>query len=146
MDMIKSLKSERGISLIELLAALTIIGIVLVLLSSIFLSGLRIHKNITTQNLLQSEANYITSAISKTYYSNHNFELSFEDKNGDGENDIVLNDRIISNDMFLYSLSPTYATRSASPLTVTISIQEKSNPGNQVTVETMLRSITSSGE
>lgn len=64
------MRNERGVTLIELVAVLAIVGIILVLISSVFIGGLKASNRSTTNQQLQQEANYITEAIRNEYLKN----------------------------------------------------------------------------
>lgn len=61
------MKNERGVTLLELLATLVLVGVIIILFMSIFLNGLKTSKQITTKQELQQEANYIIETVRKEY-------------------------------------------------------------------------------
>ena len=61
------MKNEKGITLIELLGVLVILGIVLTLIGSIMVNSLKTSDRATTEQRLQQEANYITEKIRSEY-------------------------------------------------------------------------------
>ena len=59
------MKNERGITLVELLAVLAIGGIIIALLTSVFINGKKASDRGATNQMLQQEANYIMETIRK---------------------------------------------------------------------------------
>ncbi len=57
------MRNERGITLVELVAALAIAGIILILIGSVFMSGLKTSDRSKMNQKLQQEANYITELV-----------------------------------------------------------------------------------
>jgi prepilin-type N-terminal cleavage/methylation domain-containing protein len=55
--------NAKGLSLVELLAAISISSIVIASIYGVFLSGLNAYKRINIENQLRSEADYIVAAI-----------------------------------------------------------------------------------
>ena len=61
------MKNERGLTLVELLAVLALVGILMTLLTTIFLSSIKASdRNIINQKL-QQEGNYITEVVRNEY-------------------------------------------------------------------------------
>lgn len=58
---------EKGITLVELLAALALFGIISVLLWNLFFQALNFNDRAVTQNQLQQEANLIVSTIQQLH-------------------------------------------------------------------------------
>lgn len=71
------MKNEKGITLVELLASLAIVGIIIVLIASVLSNGTNSSKRTETKQRLQQEANYIVEVIRKDYlkYENTIIEL-----------------------------------------------------------------------
>jgi type II secretory pathway pseudopilin PulG len=61
--------NANGLSLVELLAAITISSFILVSIYGVFFSGLNAYKRIFIENQLRSEADYIIAAIMNKLYA-----------------------------------------------------------------------------
>ncbi|WP_438311213.1 prepilin-type N-terminal cleavage/methylation domain-containing protein [Sporosarcina sp. FA9] len=61
------MRNERGLTLVELLAVLALVGIVMTLLISVFINGSKASNRIATNQQLQQEANYITEVVRREY-------------------------------------------------------------------------------
>ncbi|WP_199425647.1 PilW family protein [Thermaerobacillus caldiproteolyticus] len=60
--------NEKGISLVELLAAITISSFILSSIYGVFLSGINAYKRIGIENQLRSEADYVVATIMNRLY------------------------------------------------------------------------------
>jgi prepilin-type N-terminal cleavage/methylation domain-containing protein len=60
--------NAKGLSLVELLAAMTISSLILASIYGVFLSGLNAYKRINIENQLRSEADYLVAAIMNKLY------------------------------------------------------------------------------
>ncbi|MEH7122296.1 prepilin-type N-terminal cleavage/methylation domain-containing protein [Bacillus sp. JJ1503] len=69
------INSEKGLTLIELLATLTISIIILGSIYGVLVSVNKNYKNLSEKNLLRQEANLIVTTIKKTYLANSVFIL-----------------------------------------------------------------------
>ncbi len=61
------MRNERGLTLVELLAVLVILGVIMTLLGSVLVNGMKASDRSATNQRLQQEANYIAEAIRKEY-------------------------------------------------------------------------------
>ncbi|WP_415579221.1 type II secretion system protein, partial [Filibacter tadaridae] len=61
------MKNERGLTLVELLAVLAIVGVIMALLGSVLINGIKASNRTTTRQQLQQEANYITEVVRNEY-------------------------------------------------------------------------------
>ena len=61
----KQIKNQSGITLIEVLATITILSIVSVIIYNVFSNGLRYSSQAEDTVLIQQEANYLLTAIKK---------------------------------------------------------------------------------
>lgn len=100
------MKNEKGITLVELLAALAILGIIVVVIVSVLSTGTTASNKTATKQQLQQEANLIVEVLRSEYLksNNHVFNLSIEDE--DGEQILLLDSRPISQG-YTYSFSDT---------------------------------------
>lgn len=90
------MKNNHGITLVELLAALALLGIILTLSISIFMNGAHSAERTSTKQLLQQEANLVIQTIRKEYLTNSDdpFPVAVEMEE-DGQK-LYIADRLIS--------------------------------------------------
>ncbi len=61
------MKNERGLTLVELLAVLVILGVIMALLGTVLINGMKASSRTATNQQLQQEANYIVETVRKKY-------------------------------------------------------------------------------
>lgn len=100
------MKDEKGITLVELLAALAILGIIVVVIASVISTGTKASNKTATKQQLQQEANLIVEVLRSEYLesNNHVFDLSIEEEGG--EQILLLDSRPISQG-YTYRFSDT---------------------------------------
>lgn len=108
------MKNERGLTLVELLAVLTIFGVIMLIFGSILIDGMKASdRNITNQRL-QQEANYITEKVREEYLKGPkeviSSEIFLEVKPENGGKILKLNDVTIS-EGFTYDLETEILNR-----------------------------------
>lgn len=87
---------QNGFTLIELVVALGIMGMVFTLLFSVFYSGIHQGEIEKKEVYLQQEANYVVTALRKAHLNDNQYTISISDS------EIVLNGTVIS-DEFHYN-------------------------------------------
>ncbi|MET3697376.1 prepilin-type N-terminal cleavage/methylation domain-containing protein [Bacillus oleivorans] len=135
------IKNEKGLTLIELLGAIAIFGIVITVIFSFFSFGANGYQKGEMMVRLQNEANRIMTALTVAYYSEGNFTVESGDENGDGRADITLNGAVISDTTLLYSLSPEEITSNDEPVELVLTVTDLMNPAEAITLKTYLRSV-----
>ncbi|MGH2318316.1 PilW family protein [Planococcus sp. SE5232] len=90
------MKNEKGITLVELLAALAILGIIVIVIASVLSTGTTASNKTATKQQLQQEANLVVEVLRSEYLKSDNqvFFLSVEESNG--EQILLLDSRPIS--------------------------------------------------
>ncbi|WP_223638394.1 PilW family protein [Planococcus sp. 4-30] len=90
------MKNEKGITLVELLAALAILGIIVIVIASVLSTGTTASNKTATKQQLQQEANLVVEVLRSEYLKSDNqvFVLSVEESNG--EQILLLDSRPIS--------------------------------------------------
>ena len=89
------MRNERGLTLVELLAVLVLVGIISALIMGAFFNGIKAADRSTTKQMLQQEANYITEVVRNEYLKSVNkniIELKIENDN----HILKMNSKIIS--------------------------------------------------
>lgn len=66
------MRNQKGVTLVELLAALAIAGLITVLIASVLSTGTNASHRTTTKQHLQQEANYIVEVIRSEYLKVNN--------------------------------------------------------------------------
>jgi len=65
-----SMKNEKGLTLIEVLCAIAILGIIYALVSNVLINGMNSSTALVTKQQLQQEANIITETVRTAYLKN----------------------------------------------------------------------------
>ena len=110
------MKNEKGITLVELLAALAIMGIIVVAIMSVFSTGVNSSDRNASRQQLQQEANLIVEQIRTTYLENEKSDLIAEEFKVKIEGDELLvtsledeNEKTLSNG-YQYKLAKSTGT------------------------------------
>lgn len=111
------IKSERGLTLVELLAAITILGIAMTILSAVIINGMKASESTMTKQQIQQEANYIVETIRKEYLDNTEDNIILE-ISGDK---LLMNGAVIS-EGYEFTLEETmiYKSDTSAPFKLTI--------------------------
>ena len=86
------MRNERGITLVELLAVLAIVGIIMILITSVFINGKKATDRGATNQMLQTEANYILETIRKEYLILEGYDIKLDTSN----NKLKMDEMVIS--------------------------------------------------
>ncbi|ASS98681.1 MULTISPECIES: PulJ/GspJ family protein [Geobacillus] len=65
----RSVDNQAGMSLVELLAAITISMLIIGIIYTVFVAGIRVYERIGIENELRSEADYAAARLMNTLYS-----------------------------------------------------------------------------
>jgi Tfp pilus assembly protein PilE len=145
--MMRLKNNEQGISLVEVLATLTILSIVGVLIWQVFFQGYKYSNDAVTKNTLTQEANVIVLKLTRIHQSNE--EYTIKSSNGmieflDSDNNQITK---YTSSKFTYSallndiemnsqiVNPSDKTQN---LKIEIRVTDKNNPSNKVSVKTLL--------
>ncbi|WP_400242655.1 PilW family protein [Niallia sp. JL1B1071] len=72
------IRNERGLTLIELLVSIALGSIVLVLIYQFFFQGIHFSKVVNDKTLLQQEANYMVSSMTKIHQTSDSYSITFD--------------------------------------------------------------------
>ena len=135
--------NQRGLTLIEVLATLTVLSIVGAVIWNVFFQGLLYTKKAVSQNSIQQEANVIVMTLTKIHQTSEEYELensncTIKEKNSGQE---------LKNDDLCFSLDQTYTgpidpNKVNYPLLVTIT--DKHHPENTFVIDTTLYKLKGS--
>lgn len=105
-------KNEKGITLIELLAALVLFGIITVLIWSFFFQALNFNDREVTKNQLQQEANIIVNTIQQlhtkytiTEFTSTSSSLYVKGKKMIGEGEITYTEETFKKEQIVYGIT-----------------------------------------
>lgn len=73
------IKNQRGLTLIEVLASLTILSIVGILVWQVFFQGMNYSSKSASKNKMQQEATILTAKLTKIHQTSDEYELSNSD-------------------------------------------------------------------
>lgn len=90
------MRNERGITLVELLAALALAGIVTALVASVLSTGTSSSTRVKTNQLLQHEGNYIVEVIRSEYLKSTNALIKLEITGDAPKQTLLMNEKPIS--------------------------------------------------
>ncbi|GEN82324.1 hypothetical protein SLU01_06360 [Sporosarcina luteola] len=114
------MKNERGLTLVELLASLAIFGIILALIGSILITGIKTANRNTLNQQMQQEANYITEVVRKEYLRKNDKNIMDNTITFNVDNDVLkMNGTIISRD-YQYTVSNIVRTDNPTRFSLTI--------------------------
>lgn len=65
-----NIRNQRGLTLVELLATLAIIGMITTIAFSILMSGIKTSENIQIETALRNEADYLMTSFIRELYRN----------------------------------------------------------------------------
>jgi len=85
------MKNERGITLVELLAVLALVGIIVAIIVSVMINGMNTSKRNTTNQRLQQEANYIVEVIRSEYLKNEEGSITLDIEGNDEYQMLIMN-------------------------------------------------------
>lgn len=90
------MRNERGITLVELLATLVLVGIITALAISVLVNGSNASKRTAANQKIQQEANYIVEVIRNKYLENSDGIIKLEIKSGGNPEVLLMNGMKIS--------------------------------------------------
>ncbi len=73
------IRSQRGISLVEVLVTLVILSLIGTIVWSVFFQGYRFSQKAVTKNMLQQEANLVVTNLTKIHQTSKQYSISTTD-------------------------------------------------------------------
>jgi competence protein ComGC len=141
------MKNEKGITLVELLAVLSILMIASVIIYNIFFGVQKNYNNLSGKNNLQQEANLIFSTIKNYHLHNDIYKLSYDPNNKTYLiGTTTANNQLGNNDLIDLKINgnplPSYPTEQTIHLSITKSISvtiQLRNQQNTYTFDTIIK-------
>ncbi|ANU11359.1 hypothetical protein A1A1_15169 [Planococcus antarcticus DSM 14505] len=99
------MRNESGITLVELLAALAIVGIIVAVIVNVLSTGTTASTKTATKQQLQQEANLIVEVIRNEYLKSDNHQFNLIVKEEDGVKSLFLDEESISQG-YTYNYAP----------------------------------------
>ncbi|WP_044338449.1 type II secretion system protein [Rossellomorea aquimaris] len=131
--------NERGLTLVEVLATLTILSIIGAVIWNVFFQGIHYTKKAVSQNSIQQEANILTMKLTRIhqtseFYELENPECTIKVKYSEEEEEFHHSDLCFS--LEKAPEEPIKPSKSDYPLLVTIT--DKHHPNNKFVIDTTL--------
>ncbi|WP_147532519.1 PilW family protein [Bacillus marasmi] len=144
------MRNERGITLVESLAALTILSIIGVIIWNVFFQGYNFSKNAASKNMMQQEANIIIAHLNRIHQTAVSYKISIPEN---GTIEITVNERnhstrkvLFKNSQLLFQINKIGKIDPKNDdIDLIITIKDKNNPDNFVEVETLLYRLKGGG-
>jgi prepilin-type N-terminal cleavage/methylation domain-containing protein len=144
-----SLLNERGLTLIEVLATITILSIIGVVIWNVFFQGLTYSDKAVTQNSMQQESNYISMKLTRIHQTSKEYELTSSDckikveyvtKNKGTLEETFKEPGLCLSTSFSGSIDPN-----KEDLSLTISIRDKEKAANKFDLKTVFYRLKGNG-
>lgn len=135
------LQNERGLTLVEVLATLTILSIISVVIWNVFFQGLYYSDKAVTQNAMQQESNYITMKLTRIHQTSIEYELKnsnciievdYISQNNESSKETITDAHLCFKTNFSGRVDPN-----KEDLPLTISIHDKNDDTNEFVMETV---------
>lgn len=144
------MRNEGGITLIESLAALTILSFIGIIIWSVFFQGYNYSKNAVSKNKMQQEANIIITTLTRIHQTALSYVISIPES---GTVEVVVTEQDNSirkvsfkDNQLLIQINQTGTIiPKSNDLDLKITITDKNNPKNLVEVETLLYRLKGGG-
>lgn len=134
-------KNEVGLTLIELLLALSIATTIGILILSVFFQGLNYSNKAMTKNQMQQEVNIIISSLTKYHRTVDSFEiLSSNCKISISSSSIV----VYEHPQLCFETNKTGTIQpKTEDVLLTINVSDKNDPSNHIEIDTVLSRLKS---
>ena len=135
------MQNERGLTLIEVLATITILSVIGVVIWNVFFQGLYYSDKAVTQNTMQQESNYVSMKLSRIHQTSKEYALISSDcaikvnyinKNNESLEETFKEPKLCLSTNFSGRVNPN-----KEDLSLTISIQDKAKASNNFYLETV---------
>lgn len=149
------IQNSKGLTLIELLAAVSLSAIILLLAYQFLFQGFQFSKTVTDKTLLQQEANYIMANLTKIHQSSDSYTITFDQNPNatyikiEGNNTVTF-----KNDRFFYTLKTSTRNNTKiytknketfhpklTDVSIELTIYNKKNPKLSYSAKTILSRI-----
>lgn len=71
-----TIRNERGITLVEVVATIVILSFIGVLISTVLLNSMKFSDTLISKNTMQQQANYILSTLTKIHQQEEEYEIT----------------------------------------------------------------------
>lgn len=144
------MRNEQGLTIVESLAALTILSFIGLIIWNVFFQGYNFSKDAVSKNAMQQEANIIIANLNRIHQTAATYEISVPE-NGTVEVTVTERDHstrkvLFKNDHLLIQTSKMGEINpKIDDIDLIITIKDKNNPDNFVEVETLLYRLKGGG-
>lgn len=137
------IRNERGISLVEVLATISLLSIVGVIIWQVFFQGYQYSQKAISKNLMLQEANIINTSLLKIHQKVDQYELSNSDSNCGITATYNGQSQVFTHPNICFSFNPNEIIPGTvepylEDVSLTLTASERHNPNNKVTIESRL--------
>lgn len=147
-------KNEGGLTLVELLATLTILSIVSIIIYSIFFQGLNFTNKSITKNQMHQETNLIINDLKRVHTTarrydiintNSECDITIYKKDDPDHENLITDTQVFSHPNMCFKLevinsitNPVIPNRNGNDVSITLTTSDKNNLENKITIDTFL--------
>lgn len=129
--------NERGLTLVEVLATLTILSIIGAVVWNVFFQGIHYTKKAVSQNSIQQEANILTMKLTRIHQTVNEYEL----ESSDCEIEVIYEDKPkekFRSDQMCFSLVVKNSTDEDTSKHISLTVSDKVHSKNEIVLDTVL--------
>lgn len=136
------IRDERGLTLIELLATITILSIIGIVIWNVFIQGNKVSQKSMSKNSMVQEANLVITNLTRIFQTSKQFQLTslncqfsvtFTNQDNTVHTQVFENDQMCFSATNISSINP-----GETDVNFSITVSDRKDINNQVTISSLL--------